>query len=498
MRPTKSSLVRSSTTVPTSKKETDLEATETILTVPDNSDFDMFLPRSTLVITDNINEPEDSGLNKTSSSGSFYIYVMLICSGIAILICCCVPLCICLANKLCGSKGDDDNVKNGKNKGMKHMVKSLSIDGPKWNEFTIPSNLSHHKPKTSMLDANHTHHEKEINENISRICMEESESNDIYTWFNEKVKLPQYAEIFILNGYGDLSLIQQLVNMEELEKMGVLRLDHRFQIMAEINKLVTLMSPIVLGSDDSHDTDISNININDHPQKISLMKQRGLQSNTRSRTPHDHRINIANDEFIIQPYDHRDDDYDVINPHRTMGRPSAEFIVEDDNDRVMQSMLTPHNYGHDKMNSHDVLALEISQMEDEEDSVESLNSQPYKIHGVAIERIMNEDIYGQHNHVVFYGHHQGKHSIHGERFIGSLDSNGLNAPSHKHMPNRVSILTNQFSEGKDDDRQIEEVLNENLHEVDEEESDLMMEMVTLGAPQTSSSSDLFGGTKTPR
>ena len=55
-------------------------------------------------------------------------------------------------------------------------------------------------------------------------------------WMNTEVKLPQYLDLFIANGYDDLSVIQDLSIMD-LEEMGIEKKGHRMRIVKAISNL---------------------------------------------------------------------------------------------------------------------------------------------------------------------------------------------------------------------------------------------------------------------
>ena len=59
-------------------------------------------------------------------------------------------------------------------------------------------------------------------------------------WMNSEVKLPQYLDLFIANGYDDLSVIQDLSIMD-LEEMGIEKKGHRMRIVKAISNLKAAM-----------------------------------------------------------------------------------------------------------------------------------------------------------------------------------------------------------------------------------------------------------------
>jgi len=59
----------------------------------------------------------------------------------------------------------------------------------------------------------------------------------VTVWFIEKVKLPQYCELFILNGFTNMDAISAITSMDQLLLLGIERRDHRYQIMRQIHHL---------------------------------------------------------------------------------------------------------------------------------------------------------------------------------------------------------------------------------------------------------------------
>lgn len=62
------------------------------------------------------------------------------------------------------------------------------------------------------------------------------EGNQVRQWMRDNVRLPEYAEIFIGNGYDSLDNVQRL-SVADLAAMGIAKMGHQKAIMAEIERL---------------------------------------------------------------------------------------------------------------------------------------------------------------------------------------------------------------------------------------------------------------------
>jgi len=60
---------------------------------------------------------------------------------------------------------------------------------------------------------------------------------EVTVWFIEKVRMGQYCQLFILNGYNSLDSIQSITSVAQLELLGVEEASHRYHIMRAINAL---------------------------------------------------------------------------------------------------------------------------------------------------------------------------------------------------------------------------------------------------------------------
>eukprot|EP01083_Nonionella_stella_P270765 917031_1 len=59
---------------------------------------------------------------------------------------------------------------------------------------------------------------------------------ELKSWFDEKVQLPQYYQVFVENGIDKLSILK-LVTINELNEMKITKIGHRIKILHEIEKL---------------------------------------------------------------------------------------------------------------------------------------------------------------------------------------------------------------------------------------------------------------------
>ena len=59
----------------------------------------------------------------------------------------------------------------------------------------------------------------------------------VENWLRHVVKLPQYINIFIQQGYESLDIIREIKKKEELEEIGIIKKGHQTKIMAQILRL---------------------------------------------------------------------------------------------------------------------------------------------------------------------------------------------------------------------------------------------------------------------
>eukprot|EP01084_Bolivina_argentea_P125543 222420_1 len=56
-------------------------------------------------------------------------------------------------------------------------------------------------------------------------------------WLKHTVRLSQYVDNFLLNGFDDINVIQETMNINDLSQIGIKKLGHRKKIMLHIDKL---------------------------------------------------------------------------------------------------------------------------------------------------------------------------------------------------------------------------------------------------------------------
>ena len=56
-------------------------------------------------------------------------------------------------------------------------------------------------------------------------------------WLQNDVKLPQYVEAFIKNGYDDMDTVEMTLKKRDLHKIGITTRGHRKKIMMFVNRL---------------------------------------------------------------------------------------------------------------------------------------------------------------------------------------------------------------------------------------------------------------------
>merc|ERR1712176_1307611 len=60
---------------------------------------------------------------------------------------------------------------------------------------------------------------------------------EIKKWLTNEVKLPEYFDNFVLNGFESLDFICQIKTEHQLEAIGIALIGHRIRILTAINKL---------------------------------------------------------------------------------------------------------------------------------------------------------------------------------------------------------------------------------------------------------------------
>ena len=62
-------------------------------------------------------------------------------------------------------------------------------------------------------------------------------TKELRIWLSDIVGLPQYFDVFINNGFEDLSFFNQDLKEEDLMDVGIKLKGHRMKILSEIRKL---------------------------------------------------------------------------------------------------------------------------------------------------------------------------------------------------------------------------------------------------------------------
>ena len=59
----------------------------------------------------------------------------------------------------------------------------------------------------------------------------------VKSWLKHTVRLSQYIDNFIKNGFDDIEVIQETMSMDDLDEIGIKKLGHKKKIMLFIDKL---------------------------------------------------------------------------------------------------------------------------------------------------------------------------------------------------------------------------------------------------------------------
>eukprot|EP01084_Bolivina_argentea_P311071 538395_1 len=81
-----------------------------------------------------------------------------------------------------------------------------------------------------------TQQRNEENINDEKLNVEENDTSELKKWLNDIVKLGQYMNIFIKNGFYDLSDVK-LIDMDTLNEMGINTIAHKLRILHQIDVL---------------------------------------------------------------------------------------------------------------------------------------------------------------------------------------------------------------------------------------------------------------------
>ena len=67
-------------------------------------------------------------------------------------------------------------------------------------------------------------------------CSQENEASELQKWMENEVKLPQYFELLIENGFEDMESMRD-ITMEHLREMGMDKIGHRLKLMKSVATL---------------------------------------------------------------------------------------------------------------------------------------------------------------------------------------------------------------------------------------------------------------------
>ena len=79
-----------------------------------------------------------------------------------------------------------------------------------------------------------------IRDNVDELMNNNSPKKEIdspvIVWLRDRVKLPEYVDLFMENGLDDMSVISD-ISMKELNLIGITKIGHKMRILKEITKL---------------------------------------------------------------------------------------------------------------------------------------------------------------------------------------------------------------------------------------------------------------------
>eukprot|EP01084_Bolivina_argentea_P201001 343620_1 len=71
---------------------------------------------------------------------------------------------------------------------------------------------------------------------------DEGQRAELKEWMVEKVKLPQYYDVFVANGYETLDIVQDIADVNELKEIGITLKGHTLKLIKEVKRLKALNS----------------------------------------------------------------------------------------------------------------------------------------------------------------------------------------------------------------------------------------------------------------
>eukprot|EP01083_Nonionella_stella_P282896 962803_1 len=84
----------------------------------------------------------------------------------------------------------------------------------------------------------------------------------IKTWLADSVRLPQYYNLFVDNGYNTLRIVRAIKDKSELQEIGITLVGHQTRIIGEINRLKSLNEKEIAKGEESLSED------DDEPKRL--------------------------------------------------------------------------------------------------------------------------------------------------------------------------------------------------------------------------------------
>jgi len=84
------------------------------------------------------------------------------------------------------------------------------------------------------------HYQLSVDEQRYRERHESKYEEDILavrSWLQEEVRLPQYFDVFVSNGYETLGIIKEIVDENDLVEIGIMLKGHQKKILLEVQRL---------------------------------------------------------------------------------------------------------------------------------------------------------------------------------------------------------------------------------------------------------------------
>ena len=86
----------------------------------------------------------------------------------------------------------------------------------------------------------------ELSEDMTRLQerqgIQKKEESKLKKWMENEVKLPQYVDLLMENGFEDMESMRD-ITMEHLREIGIDKIGHRLKLMKSVAKLKAVGSP---------------------------------------------------------------------------------------------------------------------------------------------------------------------------------------------------------------------------------------------------------------